>query len=240
MRRRTLGKKKIPVYGNWNYVTYTASGNWTVPVNAGLIDVCIVGPGANGGSGSFSSGSTRDYVYGGAGGAGGGVYTFENLPFAIGEIIPVTINGSISQFKNSDYISNAGSANNGGSGASATLMYSSNTHTAWATGGNGGDGKYLFGDSTIDGIKYGAGGAGGGGYYYTRQPSGERLVSGNPGVTGGGVAGNDYAVPGSNATTYGAGGGGGGIGGMSSAGGVGGSGKSGLVVIRYRLITGYQ
>jgi hypothetical protein len=217
---------------------FTASGLWTVQDSVIAVDLCIVGPGANGGNGYYNDGYYRETIQGGTGGAGGSVVIYENIPFTIGEIIPITINNSISQFKNSDYISNAGSANNGGIGARAVLEYSNNTHTEWRLGGNGGDGQYLFGDSTIDGIKYGAGGGGGGNYYYTNKPSGQRLVSGNPGVTGGGSAGNNYSAPGSDATMYGAGGGGGGTGGMNSSVGTGGAGMTGLVALRYKLQIG--
>jgi hypothetical protein len=208
MRRRALGKKKIPVYG-WAYAKIVSSLNWVVPTETTQVDVCIVGPGKSGWYGNYSSMYfTQD---GGNGGGGGLMSIYTNIPFTQGETIPITINGSYSQFKNSSYKVNILDVYTTGNGG-----YGSHIDANWISiqdATQGGDGNYLFNDSSIDGIKYGAGGGGGAlleGRYY---------ASNKPGGTHGGGAG-DFIT--------------------EEYGGDGGSGKTGIICIRYKTIVGYQ
>jgi hypothetical protein len=142
---------------------FTSTTNWTVPNDAGIVNLILVGGGGGGGGGRSAGG-------GGAGGNGGAVTTFNNVAVTAGSTISIVVGtpgaggavdtngsaGGTSSFAGI-YTAAGGSggtvrttAGPGGNGAGGSGSNGSGT-----TGGNGGNGLL------VEGAIRGAGGGGG-------------------------------------------------------------------------------
>lgn len=225
------------------YLTGTGTLNIQGFPKGKLIDVCVIGGGGNGASASVSG-----YGLGGGGGGGGGgmAYKTSILPTkntdysitvgganadstAFGMTGGKGANGSRGGSTGQSYA--GGGGGNGGTGTGGTTNVSGakggsgDASYDQAGGGKGANGNYAFGDSTLDGNRYGASG-GGGGINSTKGGAG--------GTTGGGNGANGKGN-GVAASAYG--GGGGGHGGMFDYAShtfnySGGRGANGVVIIR--------
>ena len=173
-----------------------------------------------GGGGGHGNGST-----GADGGSGGGGDTFG---FAGGTAVNTNIlNGIYGNSGGAGFQGASGTYGGGGGGGAGSNGISSTLAGGVAYGGNGGIGRQL----NITGTTTYYAGGGGGGIF-----SDATRIAGTGGLGGGGNGGTfSTGVDGTANTGGGGGGGGGGTAGSSLAGGVGGS---GVVIIRYRSITG--
>jgi hypothetical protein len=143
--------------------TFTSTTNWTVPNNAGLVNLILIGGGGGGAGGRAAGG-------GGAGGNGGAVSTFNNVAVTPGSTISIVVggvgagggadtNGSVGGTTSfAGVYTAAGGAGGtvrttaapGGSGAGGAGQAASGLN-----GGNGGNGII------VNGLTLGAGGGGG-------------------------------------------------------------------------------
>jgi hypothetical protein len=189
--------------------TFTTSGTYTPGVGVTAVDVVVIGGGGNGGSRTFVQADPIN----GAGGTGGGVRVYRNVPVTEGVGVAVTIGGAgtASSFgaltapggKGGNYSwlghSGGGSApspNGPDASSGGFYYYYSNT--------NGAD--YWRGQPgvQINGTYY-AGGGGGGGWSAL-----DNNVTGSGGAGGGGLGGRRHTGNAPTAGTNGLGGGGGG------------------------------
>ena len=208
------------------YIAFLSSGTLRFarpPVKKA--DLFLVSAGGNGKSGHFDSGSSIDY--GGAGGDGGRIKTFEGKVFMDGMDYPIVI-GQCGPLLNST------------GGDTEAFEESSRDGESIPGGGcrqRGADGVFAFGDSEAGpwpGRRFGASGGGSGSYShqtFTGQPGGFGGVwgagRGGAGLPTGGVDGGTDALPNS--------GSGGGAGGVGDAGGWKyGKGGSGILIMRFR------
>ena len=210
---------------NNNYIKFLTSGYFKPVSSMSNVDVFLVGGGYNG-SGSYYATST----IAGNGGAGGKTYT-GTANITGGEYYEIVIGGAGGGATTGfDLTSANGTSKSGGAGGrvfcNATTQYGTNADA-------GTNGVYAFGNSSIDGIKYGAGGGGGGAYECSSTGSWAQ-----GGTTGGGRGGSDdvNGYQGTNGT--GSGGGGAGILHNSSNGNdtksSAGKGGTGVVIIKLR------
>ena len=194
------GIKISPVgVSGWKF-WMTASGTVTFNYLPTNIDICLVGPGGNGGShwGSY------EYGYGGGGGGGGGaVNRLLGQTLSVGVEYAVTIDATSSVF--SDIVTSvkgegggSGGGRSGGNSGNGSSGQWVNDHTyppSSGGGGSGGGGVYAFTSDTtpadFDGVKYANGGGGGthsgggGTVYSSRGSGGAGGGSGNAGRTNG-------------------------------------------------------
>lgn len=217
---------------------FKASGTFTVPKGTNSVDIFLVGGGAGGNSAYDGGNSSSGYYYnGGNGGNGGRVLTQYGVAVTPFDTIEVVV-GAGGSGGRSDKATTIGPAS-GSAGESSTFGSYSSASGSYRSGGvraiyhtsdsslrqdgtAGTDGQYAFGDSTIDGIKYGASGGGGGARQtYTSGKSG--------GATGGGKGGSSGSDGSSGTKNTGGGGGGAGYGDST----YGGSGGSGIVIVRW-------
>ena len=249
-----FGKKLFGITGNYRdsahaVKVFTSNTTYVVPANVYKLDIFCVGGGGAGGRGRVYT-NEDEHAVGGGGGAGGHTTTKTGVTVTPGESLTITIgaggagdrgrDGSATSLKRGDTVlceaaggSGPGYFNDNNPGTSGTGSggyggYAS--YYAESNGSNGGDGVYAFGDSSINGIKYGAGGGGGyaaRGYYMAGS-------AGKGGTTGGGEGGSwDSGGTGGQAGTGAGGGGGGGSLGLSGGGTFnGGNGGSGAILIR--------
>lgn len=208
----------------------TTSGTFTIPGGVKTVDICCVSGGYNGTSGTHGGSSNSTAGKGGSGGRVYNAYSVSVTPLQEYQVTVGASNGGDTLF--GDLVSSASGTTPGNGGASGDSRKNS---TYNGTGGPGGNGKYAFGDSSLDGILYGAGGGGGGTAYYSSKSYG-----GAGGTNGGGAGGNGCSTstgekPGSSATANTGSGGGGGGGGSSygSDAVYGGSGASGICIVRW-------
>lgn len=230
--------------------TFAASGTWTKPAGAVLLDVIVISGGAGGGSGR--RGATATGRSGGGGGGSGGLSRFQIPASAAGATEVVTVgaggNGGAARTAN-DSDGFPGSVGNGssfgsllvvggavqGSGGSATTgAGGAGSRFGSTSGGSGGIGSPSGGSApTTTANSVGAGGGGGGitsanvasaggnGGVFT--PNSNTLTGPAGGVTPGG-AGGAAATP---SNPFSGGNGGGGGAGGTGAGGAGGAGARG-------------
>ena len=185
--------------------TTTLSGSYSVTIGSG-------GSGASTPRTSGSSGGTTSFgSIASAGGGSGGTSGYETTEFQPGSGGAGGTSGSVA------------GASGGGGGTQSSYK-----------GGNGGYGSYAFGNSSFDGVRYGAGG-GGGAFAWA---NGNTAYQSPGGDTGGGLGpttdgDGGYAVSGGAAkANTGSGGGGGAGGGVPNGWGSGGAGGSGIAIIR--------
>jgi hypothetical protein len=151
----------IPQYGGGSSVSpidiqlFLASGVWTKPAGAVMVDVYLVGAGGGGGSGR--RGTTLTARYGGGGGASGTISAAKMDASSLGATENVWIgaggNGAIAVTTN-DTSGNTGSQGVpsyfGGTGSAATSIVSTNAGfggtggTAVSNSSNSGNNSYLF------------------------------------------------------------------------------------------------
>lgn len=185
--------------------TFTASGTYTPGVGVSRVNVVVIGGGGNGGTNA----GTNHMPDCGAGGGGGAVRVYRNVP--VSGTVSVTVGGATTASSFGSLSAPAGE--NGTSntpGRSPNLIKGAGG--AWNLNGQAGP--------SVNGTAYAGGGAGGGQHPNFGGPG----VTSSPGAGGGGSGGFEAGGAG----TSGTGGGGGGAG---HAGGTGGAGGSGRVMI---------
>jgi len=199
-----------------NYLEFTSSGSFTVPVNIGRVFVRVWG-GGGGGGGVLSTGA-----YSASGGAAGGGYSEGYVSVTAGQVIAITVGAGGT--------GGAGTPSNGSVGGTSSFG-----SFISATGGAGG---LLAGNGGVASSQ-GAGGTGtGGGLSVTGFAGNGGLAATNGGGGSGGGAFSTGTTPGNALNGTGAsgnfpGGGGGGTGATSSGGFAGGVGAAGLVVVQF-------
>lgn len=202
------------VAGSFNFVSYTASGTFTVPAYVYKLKVTVIGGGGGGGRTAFTN-------VGGAGGGGAGGGAIKVFAVTPGWVFTVTVgnggaggtSGAGAAGQNSVFTGNGITiTGNGGSGGSAAI----------ATGGAGGNGgSATGGDLNLQG---------GSGSYGTPQDSG----GANAGAGGaGGSAPFIGTSAGANKAASSNSGGGGGGGGNVNAAANGAAGGSGVIFVEY-------
>lgn len=233
VRKYTLGKvvSAIAAYPKGSQV-FTTNGTFTVPADVPFIDVFLVGGGSGGSSGYLSGSYT---ACGGDGGNGGKILTETKISVREGQTYQVTIgskNGGNTLFGS---LSSANGSIKGSGGRGAYANWSSTP--ACRTAYSGDNGVYAFGDSSFNGIRYGAGGGGGGAYSGGNTES--NYAQGSGGTTGGGKGGyKSYSgavspADGQNNTGSGGGGGLGYVSGGNANNTSGGSGGTGICIVRW-------
>jgi hypothetical protein len=143
--------------------TFTSTTNWTVPNNAGLVNLILVGGGGGGAGGRAAGG-------GGAGGSGGTVSTFNNIPVTPGSTISIVVGGGGARGEvdangtagTSTSFAGVYTAAGGGGGTVRTTAAPGGAGAGGAgqaaSGVNGGDGGNGI---VVNGFTLGAGGGGG-------------------------------------------------------------------------------
>ena len=188
---------------NW-YVKFLTDGTLTT-YNDANIDVFLVGGGYNGGyvtTGTYQADVLVNTQDGGPGGSGGKTYT---------STASVTTNGTYSidiGGKEEASIAFSKSSNSGTSlpgGAGAKCYGTGDYYASWR-GYAGQNGPYTFGDSSLDGVRYGSSG-GGGGSYCGSTGHGSNLGGENAGEGGESNASGGYPGQDGVANTGGGGGG---------------------------------
>lgn len=196
-------------------LTFTSSGNFTVPSGVTSVKVTLTGGGA-GGMGCQAGGLTDTFSGSGGGAGGTSIGIFTVIP---GTVIPITVgnggagssgpfsagNGGITRF------GTLATANGGVAGNKTT-----NTNTAGGEGGTSSGGAININ----------------GGYGSDGQSS-NSLLTGNGGASYWGGGGRAGALAGISAQAYGSGGGGAYDPALSSTAYSGGSGKPGVLVIEW-------
>ena len=165
-----------------------ASGTVTFNYLPSTVDVCLVGPGANGG-GCWGTGSSG-YYGGGDGGGGGAVNRLLGRTLEAGVEYSVTIDSTNSQLADILTSIKGGpgtkSGGNSGSGGGGAWVNDHSYPPSSGARGNGGGGVFAFDNSAaFDGVKYANGG--GGGYH----SGGGGVVYNTPG-SGGAGGGHPY------------------------------------------------
>lgn len=199
--------------------TFTASGTWTKPSGAAVVEVICIAGGGGAGSGRLgASGGNRN---GGGGGGSGGISRKTYRASDLGATESVGITGTPAGTGGAAQTSNGTNGNNGIGGADVT--FGSGVKTLSATGGGGGTGGDssasggVAGGTAGTGMVNGVAGATGGTPTATAPTGTTALVGGAPGGGGGGSVGSG--------NTERAGGAGGPLSGFegSAAGGAGGA-----------------
>ena len=241
-----------------------SSGTLTINTAASA-DIYVVGGGGGGGASGLRKDGGRLGSYAGAGGGGGGAarsatttlsgsYSVTIGSGGAGAATPAWGTGDNGGTTSFGSVASAGGGSGGGCGYETTEFMPGSGGSGGTSGsvagasggrggtessykgGNGGNGSYAFGNSSFDGVRYGAGG-GGGAFSWA---NGSTAYQSSGGLDGGGIGptsngSGGYAVSGGNATANtGSGGGGGAGGGVPNGWGSGGAGGSGIAIIKSR------
>lgn len=230
---------------DYRLLVITQSGNivFSEPVN---VEVCVVGGGANG-----SSGTVAYQCRGGAGAymKNQTIEAFEGGTVVVGAAQGISSVGDVSVEAVSDKNGGTGAGMEGTGDGLSKYPFGDDSYELWVEkphcgGGGAGGVSELSGQDKFTSYSYGNGGTNGGNggaYTYIRNYGTEHAPGGSGGLYGGGsgatATGISSSMKGADATYYGSGGGGGSFYGYyDGVQGRGGSGYQGIVYIRIPVI----